>query len=387
MSLQQAQMASGLFQGLIPELAKNNPDLEEEICHAADKALQAVKEFSSYLEKELLPNAEGSFAVGEERFNQILIESHMVDYDAEELLAEGWEIFEETKEEMNRVAESIDPQRSIKEILEEAKSDHPAASELISVYKEVMEETKEFVLDKGIVSIPAEEELRIIETPAYLRPTIPYAAYIQPGIFEDKLEGIFFVTPVDPDSPREIQEEKLKGHFNSKLPITVLHEGYPGHHLQLVWSVTHGSIVRKFGMALSTLFIEGWAFYCEELMEELGYINSPLQKLSRLSDQLWRAARIILDVSLHCKGMTVDQAVEFLVEECQLEKSNATAEVIRYTATPTQPQSYLMGKLKIIEIIEEYKKKHPAKSMLEIHDDILASGSLPPKLLKKDLFG
>jgi uncharacterized protein (DUF885 family) len=139
------------------------------------------------------------------------------------------------------------------------------------------------------------------------------------------------------------------------------------------------------GTFLATLFIEGWAFYCEELLEELGYISTPIQRLGRLSDQLWRAARIILDASLHTRGMTVDEAVSFLVDECQLEPSNALAEVRRYTQTPTQPQSYLMGKLAILELVADYRRSHPDASLREMHDAILSCGSLPPRLMRRQL--
>jgi uncharacterized protein (DUF885 family) len=122
-------------------------------------------------------------------------------------------------------------------------------------------------------------------------------------------------------------------------------------------------------------------------MEELGYIASPVQKLGRLSAQLWRAARIILDVSLHCREMTVDEGVDFLVEKAGLERSNALAEVRRYTNSPTQPQSYLMGKLEILKLVDAYKAANPHMSMKEMHDAILACGSLPPKLMRKRLMG
>ena len=102
------------------------------------------------------------------------------------------------------------------------------------------------------------------------------------------------------------------------------------------------------GSFLATLFIEGWAFYCEELLEQTGYIAQPVQRLGRLSDQLWRAARIILDASLHTKGMPLQEAVDFLVKECKLEPADALAEARRYTSTPTQPQCYLMGKLALV---------------------------------------
>jgi uncharacterized protein (DUF885 family) len=241
------------------------------------------------------------------------------------------------------------------------------------------------VVQQQIASIPSGETLRIVETPVFLRPIIPYAAYLPPGMLEDKQEGLFMVTPVDPGASTEDQEQKLKGHYWAKLPITALHEAYPGHHLQQIWANQSESIPRRLGSITATLFIEGWAFYCEELLEQMGYIDLPIQRLGRLSDQLWRAARIILDASLHTKGMTVEEAIQFLVNECHLEPANARAEVRRYTQTPTQPQSYLMGKLAILEIVDEYRRAHPHSSMREMHDAILACGSLPPRLMRKQL--
>ena len=122
-------------------------------------------------------------------------------------------------------------------------------------------------------------------------------------------------------------------------------------------------------------------------MEQLGFINQPIQKLARLKDQRWRAARIILDASLHTGKMTVDEAIHFLVERAGLEPDDAKAEVRRYTASPTQPQSYLMGKLQILDIVAEYKRRYPEATLRQMHDAILNSGSLPPKLMRLRLFG
>jgi len=208
---------------------------------------------------------------------------------------------------------------------------------------------------------------------------------MQPGMFEENQDGIFVVTPVDANAPEDVQEQKLKGHFNVKLPVVALHEAYPGHHLQLVWANRTETLPRRMGSFLATLFIEGWAFYCEELMEKLGWISKPIQRLGRLHDQLWRAARIILEASLHTKGMTVDEAINFMVEKVQLEPENAKAEVWRYTQTPGQPQSYLMGKLQILDLIDDLKKANPDLSMKEMHDKLLGAGSLPPRLMRQAL--
>jgi uncharacterized protein (DUF885 family) len=385
---EQADQAPGLFMGLLPAMAAQAaPDLEAEFKETGQGAAAAAQVFGEWLKDEVIPRASGDFAAGREVFDEMLHEDHMVDYDAEELLETGWRLFRETEAQLEEIAREIDPQRSVKEILEEAKSDHPAAENLLKAYEDAMEAAKQFVLDHDIATIPAGETLRIIETPVYLRPLLPYAAYMPPGILEEKQDGIFLVTPVDPDASEDEQESKLKGHAYAKLPVTALHEAYPGHHLQLVWSNRQETVPRRMGSFLSTLFIEGWAFYCEELMEELGYIAEPIQRLGRLKDQLWRAARIVLDVSLHTRGMPVEEAIDFLVEKCQLERANAKAEVRRYTGSPTQPQSYLMGKLAILELIHEYKKSNPNVSLKEMHDAILGCGSLPPRLMRQRLLG
>jgi uncharacterized protein (DUF885 family) len=387
-TIEQANQAVGLFAGLLPALAAEiSPDLQQGLAAAGQEAAQAVRAYVHFLEDEVVPRAEGDFAVGRDLFDELLREEHIVDYDANQLLETGWEQLRQTRAEMEAVAHEIDPDRTVQEVLEEAKADHPSADGVLDAYREAMDAARTFVIDHNIVTIPEGESLRIIETPDYLRPIIPYAAYMQPGILEEEQKGIFVVTPVDTDSPPEAQEQKLKGHNWAKLPVVALHEAYPGHHLQLVWANLQETIPRRMGSFLATLFIEGWAFYCEEMMEQVGYISAPIQRLGRLADQLWRAARIILDVSLHTKGMTIDEAVDFLVNESQLEPDNALAEVRRYTQTPTQPQSYLMGKLQIVKLIEEYRQAHPDATLRQVHDSILGCGSLPPKLMRQQLFG
>lgn len=384
-TLEQAGMGSELFMNILPAIAETD-ELKQELMSVGKSAAIAMDNFAAFLKKKVIPVATGDFATGESLFNELLCENHMVNYDSEELLATGWSLFQETKELMKKLAMETNPQKTIEEIIEEAKADHPTAEGLLAAHREAMESARRFVVEHQIATIPEGESLSVVATPLFMRPLIPFAAYLPPGIYEQELIGIFLVTPPSPDDPPEIAESKLRGQHYAKLPITALHEAYPGHHLQLAVAAKYGTTARKMGMSLSSLFIEGWAFYCEELMEQVGYINQPAQRLGRLHDQLWRAGRIILDVSLHTKGMTVQQAVDFLVEQCQLDPGNALAEVRRYTMMPTQPQSYLMGKLEILKIVDEYRRRNPSASLREMHDDILACGSLTPKLLAEQLF-
>ncbi len=385
-AIESAQQGLALFTMLIPALAQQTPKLAPQLNEASQKAAEAMQDYVEFIQKHVVPMADGDFAVGRDIFEELLREDHMIDYDAETLLKTGWRLFEETQEQMNKLAGEIDSAKTVKELLEQAKADHPEADELLDVYRREMAKVREFVATQDIVSIPAGETLKIEPTPPFLRGVIPYAAYMMPGPLEKAQQGVFLVTPVDPASPPEEQEEKLKGHYYAKLPVTSLHEAYPGHHLQLVYANTVGSLPRKLGGFVSTLFPEGWAFYCEELMEQLGYIDKPMQRLGRLADQLWRAARIILDVSLHTGKMTVDEGIDFLVEKAGLERSNAQAEIRRYTMSPTQPMSYLIGKLEIVKLIDEYKRRNPQASLKDVHNAVLSCGSLPPRLMREKLF-
>lgn len=386
LALESAQMGMGLFQGVIPALAPQAPELQEELVEAAQEASQALKEYAAWIEAQVLPAAQGDFKAGQELFETLLRENHMVDWDADWLLNRGEELYQQTLLEMERLAKAIDPGQTPKELIEKIKSDHPAADELLDVYRREMQRVRQFVVDRELVTIPPDEELKIVETPPFLRNQLPYAAYMPPGLLEESQQGIFVVTPVDPNAPLEVQEEKLRGHGRVSISITVVHEAYPGHHLQLVVANQNKSLPRLFGSFLSSLFVEGWAFYCEEMMEQQGYLNLPVQRLSRLQAQLWRASRIIVDVSLHTGRMTVEQAVQFMVEKANLEPSDAQVEVNRYTQSPTQPMSYLMGKYEILDIIQEYRRQFPDHDLKQMHDTVLRCGSLPPRLLRRRLF-
>ncbi|MGQ9699697.1 MAG: DUF885 domain-containing protein [Candidatus Bipolaricaulaceae bacterium] len=385
-SLEATGRSISLFKLVIPMLSLRVPRLGPRVIRASLRAARALADYASFIEREIIPKAQGEFAAGKELFEEILREDHMLEYSSVELLELGLELLEKTRAEMDSLAKRIVPGKTAREIIEEAKNHHPRPTELLRVYRQEVERARNFVREKGIVTIPEGESLKVVATPFPLRTTIPYAAYMMPGPLERVQQGIFLVTPVERWAPRKVREERLRGHNFAKIPVTVVHEAYPGHHLQLVFANRYAkTLPRKLASALSPLFVEGWAFYCEELMESLGYLDQPIQKLARLQDQLWRAARIVLDVSLHMKGMSVEEGVDFLVREAGLERANALAEVRRYTLTPTQPLSYLVGKLEILRLIEDYKKRHPSVTLREIYDLLLSCGALPPRLLREAL--
>lgn len=383
-AMEQAKSGIAFFGQAVPALGKDFPALAEGLGEASRKAAEAMQRYYDYLEKEVLPRSTGDFALGKELFDWRLEHSHMLDFGHEELLAFGQESLAKTEEQLTSLAREIDSGRTWPEQVEALKNVHPAAGELLSFYKGEMERSRNFVTEKDLVTVPPGQELEVIETPVFQRNLIPYAAYMSPAPFEEKQTGHFFVTPVEESMSEQAKAEKLKGHSRYKAVVVALHEGYPGHHLQLVHANRRQTKMRK--IAHNTVFIEGWALYCEEMMYEQGFYPDRETRLFQLKDTLWRAARVVIDASLHTQGMSFEEAVDFLVDRVKVERTNAVAEVKRYTTAPTQPMSYLVGKREILGMREEYEAaRGKAFNLKEFHDRLISYGSMPPALVRRRL--
>jgi uncharacterized protein (DUF885 family) len=365
-------------------LSATVPKLAVDLGKASREAAAAIDSYGDFLKNDLLPRSKGEFAIGADHFNFKLKTDHMLPYPTEEILEYGHNIRRKTEQDLQTMARKIDAQKTWIEVVEEIKNQHPPASELLKTYRNEMERARKFIQEEDLVTIPHAEELEVIPTPAYYRPILPYAAYMNPAPFEKQQKGYFFVTPVDENLSVEEQEEILRGHPRQGIPVTALHEGYPGHHLQLV----HANYLKnKLRRLLTTnVFIEGWALYCEEMMYEAGFYSEPRSRLLQLKDQLWRACRVIIDVGLHTRQMKYDEAVALLVDCAKLQKVHAQKEVVRYTFTPTQPMSYLIGKRQILQLKNDYMTRTGGKfNLKEFHDRLLGFGSIPICLIRQAL--
>lgn len=373
-----------LFENRVPVLAKKAPRLEKKILAANKKAQAAIKDYLAFLKTLLKKKEKGDYALGQALFEKKLALAQGLDYSAKDLLDLGWEIFRQTEKDLAAVAKKIDSSKSWQEQVKNLRKVRPEIKSLIKTYQKEVKKLKKYLAKEKIVPLPGKESLKVIKTPLSERSTTPYAAYLSPAPFEADQTGQFWVTPVDKKLSDKQQQRQLSEHALDHLPITVLHESYPGHHLQLVWANRVDSLVRK--QSHNTPYCEGWALYCERLMEEVGYLGSPEQRLFRLKDKLWRAARVILDVSLHTQGMSIEEAVDFLVEKVHLARPSALIEIRRYTLTPTYPLSYLLGKIEILKLREEMREKLGAKfDLYDFHDRFLSTGTIPIKLAKKEI--
>lgn len=356
------------------------PPDDETFPQACDDATTALHEFAKHLREELLNDANGEFAIGEQAFNFRLHYQHALRSTAPELWRYGLALVEEVEAELAQAAAAIEPGAPWQEVADHLRAEHPSGEELVGVYADQMARARRFVEERGIVTIP-EGALHVIATPAFLRPLIPFAAYHPPGAFSADRTGWFYVTPPEPGVSAEVEQRMLRDHCVYDLASTALHEGYPGHHLQFLSAQAQQRTVRK--VVDTPLTVEGWALYCEEMMAEEGFYSGVEELLFQKVALLWRALRIVLDVGLHTRGMGFEQAVTLLMDRVQVDRAHAEAEVRRYCAEPAYQLCYAVGRRELRSLREAYRAAQGADySLRAFHDAVLSYGGLPVSLMR-----
>ncbi len=351
---------------------------------ALDAAARAMEDFERHVRASLVGQARGRFAVGRELFEFLVRRSHGLESAAPELAAWGGELARQTLLRLEAAARAIDPRGTWQDLIENWKADHPPAGELLGEYGRAIERARQFVRSARLATLPASDEFKLLATPPFHRAMSPFAAYVQPAPFERRSEGQLWVTPPDDDaSPGEI-DKALREHLRPGIEPTIVHEVYPGHHLQLTVASRLPSRVRR--VCGTPVFVEGWAFYCEQLMAETGFYDDPRSRVLQLRDQVWRACRVVIDVGLQTGTMDVEAAAAMLVEAVRMQPKSARREVMRYVRTPTQPLSYAAGKEEIVRLREEVRRRRGAAFTLEsFHDALLSYGSIPLSLVRDRL--
>ncbi len=348
-------------------------------------ARRAIEEFDSHLRRRLA-DCSGDFAIGRSLFDFLLREQHGLALDADGLHGLGRDLIARTQVQLAEAARAIDPARPWQALVAEWKSDHPARPELLADYQKEVDRARAFVVERRVASLPPEERLHVVETPPFQRTVSPFAAYLAAGPFEANQDGYLWVTPPEDGAPPEVREKVLQDHLRPAIAGTAVHETYPGHHLQL--SVANRIVSKVRRHFCTPVLIEGWAFYCEQMMGEEGFYVDRRSRVLQLKDQLWRSLRIVIDVGLQTRGMEVEEAARQLQELVCLEAPTARGEAYRYTRTATQPMSYAVGKEEILRLREEYRRRRgPAYLAQEFHDRLLSFGSIPVSLIAERILG
>jgi uncharacterized protein (DUF885 family) len=357
--------------------------------------IAALKEYLEWLKTELLPRSKGDFRLGADTFRKKLAYDEMVDIPLDKLLEIGNANLSKNKVEFNRIAKELEPDKDARAVLEELGQNHPAPDKLLQSFRDTFNGLIQFIRDRRIVTIPSDVRPILEETPPFMRATT-FASMDTPGPFEQHATEAYFNVTLPDASMTPAEVEDYMHAFNVGTVIsTAVHEAYPGHYVQFLWLPEAPSRVRKLLGASSNA--EGWAHYCEQMMLDEGYgqpgvgakseRESKFLRLGQLQDALLRNARFIVGIQMHTGSMSYDEAISFFEREGYQSHETAVVETKRGTSDATYLY-YTLGKLEILKLREDLRKKEGAAFSLEkFHDDFLRQGFPPIKIVREALLG
>lgn len=412
---------------LVQGLSQDNPTLVNEVVESALVASEAVTRYKELLGSAVLTKASDTYlSVGKSVYDKLLKFGHFIN-DSSSLLELGEKQFVLVKGQLEQLAGEIDPHRTWLEITEDIiRPLHPSAQELLPSYLSEIERARDHMIQLDLVpSLPEGEQVLGFYTPQFLVPFSPFGDFLNPSPFASQtlppvsssssttsirhqsLTGYLMLHSVAAKglTPRE-EENLLRSHDYSWISVIAPHECYPGHHVQALLAQQHPRILRKF--YVSTYFYEGWGLYCEQLAYETGFFQKEISKeccvsenrmtvssgrfaqvsrLTQLRLQLWRAARVILDIKLHRNEMSIEECRSFLCREVMFDPLSVDGEVFVYVSIPTYAPCYVAGYVELMRLREEERKrcvKERKEFNLKIfHKKLLQTGCIPFPFIKE----
>lgn len=361
----------------IPTIFK--PVEKEQITKAYLQAIATVivptyKRLADFLQNEYLPNARStsgysSMPGGAEWYAYLVRQQTTTNKTPEEVYQTGLKEVSRIQFEMDSIKNLVGFKGDLKAFFEYMKNDkkfmpYKNSKEVLDAFENIHQRMKPN-LQKMFEKEPT-TPFEIRQTEAF-RAASASAEYNQ-GSADGKRPGIFYVPILDAKT------------FNitSGMESLFLHEAIPGHHYQISLTQENTALpnFRRFGG--HNAYVEGWALYCESLGKELGLYQDPYQHMGALGDEMHRAIRLVVDVAIHTKNMTREQAIKYMTDNEAISTEGATAEIERYMGIPGQALGYKTGAMKIRELRAKYMKQLGIKFKLaSFHTEVLKDGSLP----------
>jgi uncharacterized protein (DUF885 family) len=358
-----------------------DPAFQERFEAARDRAVAAIEEYAEHLEREVLLQAQGEYALGPERYRRMNMLLAGVDLPNERLksIAEAELARLEAKADSLAavIAPAAPPQTRVVAAFDSLGLDKPEPHAIVAKAADVIEELKTFVnaADIGTV-LPGSVEVR--EIPPFARTNFAYIWI--PGPFEREANtGFYFIQPVEPNWSREVTQDFLARNNVWSILNTSAHEAYPGHYHHF----NHVNRAPTRAQQLLTAYVttEGWAHYTEEMSWEEGLAErSPKLGLAVVQDALLRVVRFLASIGLHTEGMSVEQAERMFAEIAHQDSVNARQQALRGTYDP-EYLNYTLGKLMFLELRRESEAAARARGeefdLGRFHDGLMTSGAPP----------
>lgn len=354
--------------------------LQAELDRATRDAVEAMKGLADWLESER-PRATEDFALGADRFAQMLRDTEMVDLPIAELEAIGRADLRRNQEALKAACARYAPGTSLQACMDRMGADKPQGG-AVQGARAQLAGLKRFIEEKDLVTIPGTEEARVEEAPPYARQNFAFIDI--PGPYESGLPSVYYIAPPDPGWPAEVQAGFVPG--EADLLFTSVHEVWPGHFLNFL----HANRSRfTFGKVfVGYAYAEGWGHYTEEMMWEAGLGDGdPETHVGQLSNALLRNCRYLSAIGMHSGRMTMEQSRRMFLDECYQDEGNARQQAARGTYDPAY-LNYTMGKLMIRRLRDDWTRSRGGRRTWKaFHDRYLSYGGPPIPLVRAQMMG
>jgi uncharacterized protein (DUF885 family) len=349
--------------------------LQADFAKATEAAAAAMQELTDWLQSNR-DTATENFALGPDLFRQMVYDTERVDISLDELEALGLADMRRNQAALAEACAEFAPGESIPACFARMAGRKPPGGPVESA-RQQMAETRAFLVEQDLVSIPGNEQALVAESPPYARSN---SAYINiPGPYESNQPSVYYISPPNPEWPIEVQQDYIPG--ESDLLFTSVHEVWPGHFLNFLHAKRSDWV---FGRVFVTYaFGEGWAHYTEELMLEAGLRGaSPETRIGQISNALLRNVRFLSAIGLHTQGMTVGESQRMFIEEAYQDEGTARQQAARGTYDPAY-LNYTLGKLMIRELREDWTQDRGGRqAWKDFHDTFLSFGGPPIPLVR-----
>ncbi len=387
--------AISFYETGIFELVGQTPQIDS-LKQAAAVAVQVLREYQTFLETVVLPQAKGDWRLGKSKFFRKLELVLDVGLTADEVLAEADTEFLRVQRDMYVVARQLwsryfpgkplppddatGRRETIALVISAVSKEHGQPEALILDARATVANIKTFIREKDILRLPEPDQCQVIEMPEFRRGNS--IAYLESALPLDPNGSSFYAVSPPPSIWGESQVRSFLEEYNRHmLQVLTIHEAYPGHYVQLEYSNRVPSLIRR--VLQSGVFIEGWAVYTEQMMLDQGYGNGELAlRLNQLKFYLRAVANTILDHKMHCTKMSDEEALRFLVDDAYQSEGEAKLKIVRAKQSSVQLSTYFTGRMAHYRLRQEIQRELGDKFELgRYHEAVLDHGSVPVKFL------
>lgn len=349
----------------------------EQITQAVNPAYQA---FYDFMVNEYLPGARDTIAASALPDGTAFYQNRLEHYTTLKLTPQqvhqtGLDEVKRIRAQMQQVIDQLGFTGSFAEFIQYLRTDpqfYAKTPDELMRYAAYLAKKADAELPKLFKTLPR-TPYGVVPVPAEIAPKYTTGRYSGPT--RDDQAGFYWVNTYALDRRPLYEMEAL-----------TLHEAVPGHHLQVALAREHAELPDYRRSFYTSAFGEGWGLYAEYLGLEMGFYQEPYNNFGRLTYEMWRAARLVVDTGMHTMGWSRQQAIDFLAENTALSMHNVTTEIDRYISWPAQALSYKLGEITIKQLRAEAEQALGERfNVREFHDVVLSNGSVPLAVLEQQV--